>query len=571
MRSFLLGLFLLCFSLHAATVTLPKYTDGGHVFTTPASASDVAGVVGSAGTLQLGTSATTLGTLSLAGNASGLVTIRPAASAGTWTFTLPTTPHNGYVLQTDGSGTTTWAAPTGVTSIATNSGLTGGPITSTGTIGIADGGIFDAKINASAAIAGTKIAPDFGTQTIMTKAGTNGAGDNALTVLNYGNNRSVQLSNSDTGDGVIHIFDGPFAAERITLDGSDGRITADGRVSAVDFDGDGSLLTNLNAGNISSGTIADARLSANVPLLNAANAFTDTMTMATGKYYSYNAVPIAYGQTALRNFYFGNSGNLTGTGEGNTAIGNGSFVANTTGHDNVALGSVALQSNQDGNNNLGIGTAALLSNVSGTNNVAIGLTAMLANTSGAYNVAVGADALHAVQASGNIGIGLNAGNGQTSGNYNTYIGFACGSNQTAGSNNLTIGSSIDVVNATGSNQLNIGNMIFGTSIDGTGGTISSGAIGIGVKAPAEVLDVAGNVKAVKFKPASTTAGKATLVAGTVTVTTAQVLTGSIIVLTPYGTGVGILNVGSITNATSFVINSSDITDTRAVSWLILDN
>src|SRR5690606_8034087 len=38
--------------------------------------------------------------------------------------------------------------------------------------------------------------------------------------------------------------------------------------------GNGSGLTNLNASNLSSGTLADARLSSNVPLLNAANTFT---------------------------------------------------------------------------------------------------------------------------------------------------------------------------------------------------------------------------------------------------------------------------------------------------------
>ena len=38
--------------------------------------------------------------------------------------------------------------------------------------------------------------------------------------------------------------------------------------------GNGSGFTNLNATNISSGTVADARLSGNVPLLNATNVFT---------------------------------------------------------------------------------------------------------------------------------------------------------------------------------------------------------------------------------------------------------------------------------------------------------
>jgi len=41
-----------------------------------------------------------------------------------------------------------------------------------------------------------------------------------------------------------------------------------GTVTASSFSGSGANMTSLNAGNISSGTLADARLSANVPLLN---------------------------------------------------------------------------------------------------------------------------------------------------------------------------------------------------------------------------------------------------------------------------------------------------------------
>lgn len=63
--------------------------------------------------LTLGTAGVTLGNLSLAGNTSGTVTMRPAAIAGTWTFTLPATSGiNGYVLATDGNGVTFWTPPT---------------------------------------------------------------------------------------------------------------------------------------------------------------------------------------------------------------------------------------------------------------------------------------------------------------------------------------------------------------------------------------------------------------------------------------------------------------------------
>lgn len=44
------------------------------------------------------------------GSTSGIVTIKPAANAGTWTLTLPTSDgSNKDVLQTDGSGVTSWA------------------------------------------------------------------------------------------------------------------------------------------------------------------------------------------------------------------------------------------------------------------------------------------------------------------------------------------------------------------------------------------------------------------------------------------------------------------------------
>ena len=53
-------------------------------------------------------------TTQLAGSVSGTVTLTGAANAGTWTFTMPTTAGtNGYVLQTDGSGVTSWVASTG--------------------------------------------------------------------------------------------------------------------------------------------------------------------------------------------------------------------------------------------------------------------------------------------------------------------------------------------------------------------------------------------------------------------------------------------------------------------------
>jgi hypothetical protein len=68
--------------------------------------------------LTLGVAGATLGTLALAGNTSGTVTVRPAAAAGTWTLTLPADDgDSGDVLRTDGAGVTTWVAPKNVVAL----------------------------------------------------------------------------------------------------------------------------------------------------------------------------------------------------------------------------------------------------------------------------------------------------------------------------------------------------------------------------------------------------------------------------------------------------------------------
>lgn len=108
----------------------------------------------SAALLTLGTAGTSSGSLALTGSSSGLITIQPAAAAGTYTLTLPTDDGTAnQFLQTDGSGVLTWASGNSgtVTSVAVSGGTTGlttsgGPITTSGTItlagtlGVANGG-----------------------------------------------------------------------------------------------------------------------------------------------------------------------------------------------------------------------------------------------------------------------------------------------------------------------------------------------------------------------------------------------------------------------------------------------
>lgn len=65
-------------------------------------------------TANLGVAGSIKGVLTLSGNTSGTVTVQPAAAAGTWALTLPTSAGtNGYVLSTNGSGVTSWVAQSG--------------------------------------------------------------------------------------------------------------------------------------------------------------------------------------------------------------------------------------------------------------------------------------------------------------------------------------------------------------------------------------------------------------------------------------------------------------------------
>lgn len=90
--------------------------------------------------LTLGTPGSSQGVLSFAGGTSGKIVIKPAAAAGTWNMTLPISAGtSGYILQTDGTGITSWVpAPSGSagtlsgTSLAST--IVGSSLTSVGTI-----------------------------------------------------------------------------------------------------------------------------------------------------------------------------------------------------------------------------------------------------------------------------------------------------------------------------------------------------------------------------------------------------------------------------------------------------
>jgi hypothetical protein len=102
------------FSLgYAVTIAPPA---GGAIFSSKVGI----GTTAPSTLLHVGLAGTTLGTIGVAGNTSGLVTIQPAAAAGTWTLTVPTSAGtSGQMLKTDGTGVTSWAGVNTATGRAT--------------------------------------------------------------------------------------------------------------------------------------------------------------------------------------------------------------------------------------------------------------------------------------------------------------------------------------------------------------------------------------------------------------------------------------------------------------------
>ena len=153
--------------------------------------------------------------------------------------------------------------------------------------------VANANVTSSAAIAGTKISPDFGSQQIST-TGTIGSGDITLTntqpkvVFNDSNDNSdYQIENLN---GVFKIRDNTNSADRLTIDSSGntiatgnfnassgvdvtGNITVTGTVDGRDIATDGSKLDGIEASATADQTAAEIRTL--VESASDSNVFTD--------------------------------------------------------------------------------------------------------------------------------------------------------------------------------------------------------------------------------------------------------------------------------------------------------
>ena len=302
------------------------------------------------------------------------------------------------------------------------------------------------------------------------------------------------------GTGGINLSGGCFAVSGVCV-GSGG-----GAVSSVS-NSDGTLTISPTTGAV----VASLAL-ANANTWTGLQTFNAGTNVAAGQAYSYNGANVITALTTLNNYFFGNAGNLTMTGNSNTANGYRSLFSNTTGYNNTANGVSALYSNTTGNSNTANGWSALYFNTTGNSNTANGRGALYYNVSATSTTAIGFEAAKGTSNYSNQGgvyLGYQSGNSAATGSdYNTLLGFQSGygvttgarnvlignstilasyNQVTTGSNNIAIGNDVAVANATASNQLNIGNLIYGTGLDGTGSTLSTGKVGIGVTSPTAYL------------------------------------------------------------------------------------
>jgi hypothetical protein len=302
-------------------------------------------------------------------------------------------------------GSTAGTAVQGNTALTCASG-TGNLIGGGNAVTLGAGGTCGGITTNSAVSFGTSVTSPIYTGAAGVTLSSGGAGD---LVLDSASNVLVlsdaTLRRTAAGSTAFELNDAANTTLSITNTNGTGvaNLLVEGSVTATSFVGDGSgltniggaSLTNLNASNISSGTLNDARLSSNVALLNLAQSFTALKTfgagaaITTGQNFTVNgdaftdltgtglqisggALGVIYGSTAGSSV----QGNTTLTIAAGSGLTGGSAITLGAGGSStlaVAFGSIAGSSVQ-GNTSLTCPT--------GTGNLTGGGTAITLGTGG---------------------------------------------------------------------------------------------------------------------------------------------------------------------------------------------
>ncbi len=378
----------------------------------------------------------------------------PITSTGTInlaaTQLLPTTAcASGQIPQWNGSA---WACANAVgggtvTSVGSGTGLAGGPVTTSGTLSIATGyqlpqGCANGQVAKSNGSGGWTCASDATGAGTVTSVAT-GAGLTGGPITGSGTidlAATQLLPTAACGNGQVPSWTGSAWA-CVTPGNFSGNINLQDSTASV--------------GNITKPGGAFFHNFGNGNVFAGVNAGNFAMTGVS------NA---GFGFRALQNNGAANNNTAVGaytlqvntTGAANTATGAFALNGNTTAFNNTATGAFALRFNTTGGANTATGTFALGSNTTGGNNAALGAGALGSNTTGSYNIAIGPGAMtFNVVGSGSTAIGVNALANNLVDN-STAVGRESLAQNTTGVNNTGVGFSALYSNTTGQNNTAVG-------------------------------------------------------------------------------------------------------------------
>lgn len=197
-------------------------------------------------------------------------------------------------------------------------------------------------------------------------------------------------------------------------------------------------------------------------------------------------------------FFAGLGAGAVATGGQNTYVGANAGAATTTGNFNSFFGFNAGAATVTEFNNSYFGARA--GEIShGFNGAFFGTDAGKVNNTGSNNTFIGAFAgIANSNGNNNVFVGQSAGEANTAGTENVFVGRKAGNTNTTGSDNTIIGTDADVGSNNLSNATALGNQALVTqsnslvlgSINGVNGAMASTQVGIGTTAPNSTLEVA---------------------------------------------------------------------------------
>ena len=211
------------------------------------------------GTLTTGAAAGTTGALLLKGTTSGTVTLSVADAAGTWTMKLPTTDGDAsQFLQTDGSGNTTWATPSGTGDVvgpasATDNAIvrfdgTTGKLIQNSTVTISDaGGIATTIANTGNAI-GLSVTQNDTTNNPNAVTITNAGSGDGIGITQNGTGYAIDITGTSTTGTLFNVYTNAIRSSGVLFNFVDDNASTVSSVMNIQSDGSGTAFTITSAG-----------------------------------------------------------------------------------------------------------------------------------------------------------------------------------------------------------------------------------------------------------------------------------------------------------------------------------